>query len=138
MYLYIYYISIRVHKPTLRGNDDSRDRWNPLHLVAAVFFVQFHDKVASQASDCIYIWYMTTWSGLTYKAELGEKSQQPSAVSVGDLLKILAECQQRQAEAEERQRVAEEEERRRRLMDGQRRQEESERQMALIAMDAGY
>ena len=38
-----------------------------------------------------------------------QSSQQPSAVSVGDLLKILVESQQRQAEAEERQRVAEEE-----------------------------
>ena len=94
--------------------------------------MQFHDKVASQASDCVY-GTMTTRSGLTYKAELGEMSQQPSAVSVGgDLLKILVESQQRQAEAEERRRVAEEEERRRRLMEEQRRQVESERQMVLI------
>ena len=54
---------------------------------------------------------MTTRSGLSYKAaERGEMSQQPSAVSVGDLLKILVENQQRQAEAEERLRVAEEDE----------------------------
>eukprot|EP00731_Ephydatia_muelleri_P035196 Em0104g2a len=79
---------------------------------------------------------MTTRSGLTYNAiqgDSGEMSQQSSSVSVGDLLKILVDSQQRQAEAEERRRAAEDEERRRRLVEEQRRQEESERQMALIA-----
>ena len=80
---------------------------------------------------------MTTRSGLLYgkqdTVEMAEGETATRVVSMEDLLRALAENQQRQVEAEERRREAEERAKGLRFEEEQRRRKENERQMALIA-----